>query len=109
MEHSTGSGEGARSAAAATVGPITVEDVSGQNRRRISDVPSDAQVSEIVQRLLSDMQLPGSDAEGRPLTYTARLEREARHLGANERIGDALEPGDNLRLLPNIDAGCKQA
>jgi hypothetical protein len=93
------------STATTTVGPVTFEDVSGQNRKRVSGIPTDAQVSEVVKRLLADMHLPDADAEGRPVTYTARLEREARHLGGNERIGDVVEPGDNLRLLPSIEAG----
>jgi len=87
------------------VGPILVEDVTGQKAVRLRSVPSDATVIEVVKQLLGEMDMPSADAEGRPLNYHARLEREERQLGDLERVGDALKPDDSLRLLPNIDAG----
>jgi len=84
---------------------LSVLDVSGQRKRNVSNVPEDATVGELVQGLLSQMNLPENDAGGRPLTYHARLEREGRHLLASERVGDALQSGDQLVLQPNIDAG----
>jgi hypothetical protein len=87
------------------VGPITVHDVSGQKSVRLRGVPSDATVNEVVRQLLGDMEMPNSDGDGRPLNYHARLERESRQLGDNERVGDVLQSGDALRLLPNVDAG----
>lgn len=90
---------------ATDVGPILVEDVTGQKAVRLRGVPSDATVNEVVKQLLSDMEMPVSDGDGRPLNYHARLEREARQLGDNERIGDVLQADNSLRLLPSIDAG----
>jgi hypothetical protein len=84
---------------------LSVLDVSGQRKRNVSNVPEDSTVGELVQGLLSQMDLPHNDASGRPLTYHARLEREGRHLLASERVGDALQTGDELVLQPNIDAG----
>jgi hypothetical protein len=84
---------------------IKVSDVSGQKKSNVSNVPTDATVGELIQGLLAQMNLPKNDVTGRPLTYHARLEREGRHLHASERIGDALQPGDDLVLQPNIDAG----
>jgi hypothetical protein len=86
---------------------LSVLDVSGQRKRNVSNVPEDSTVGELVQGLLSQMDLPQNDASGRPLTYHARLEREGRHLLASERVGDALQTGDQLVLQPNIDAGGK--
>jgi hypothetical protein len=43
--------------------------------------------------------------EGRPLDYSARLDREGRHLNSSEIVGDALKEGDEIVLTPNIDAG----
>jgi len=85
--------------------PLTVSDVSGQKVYRVRNAPSDARVGELVQSLLSQMNLPANDPSGQPLSYQARLEREGRHLNAAERVGDALKPGDELMLQPNIDAG----
>src|SRR5262245_52309040 len=87
------------------IGPITVADVSGQKAVRVSSVPSDATVDEVVRHLLGEMKLPANDAEGRPVTYHARLERESRHLQGKERIGDTLQAQDHLILQPNVDAG----
>jgi len=84
---------------------LSVLDVSGQRKRDVNNVPADATVGELVQGLLAQMNLPQNDPGGRPLTYHARLEREGRHLLASERVGDALQTGDELVLQPNIDAG----
>jgi hypothetical protein len=84
---------------------LQVSDVSGQKVFNVGNVPADATVGELVHQLLSEMNLPQNDAGGRPLTYHARLEREGRHLHSSERIGDALQAGDNVVLQPNIDAG----
>jgi len=84
---------------------LQVSDVSGQKLLNVSDAHRDASVGELIQGLLSEMNLPPNDVEGRPLTYHARLEREGRHLHASERVGDALQTGDRVVLQPNIDAG----
>jgi hypothetical protein len=84
---------------------LTVSDVSGQKVFRVPGAPAEATVGELVETLLSQMNLPVNDPNGQPLAYAARLERDGRHLNASERIGDALEAGDNLTLQPNIDAG----
>lgn len=84
---------------------VTVSDVSGQKVFRVPKAPADATVGELIQGLLSQMNLPANDSNGQPLAYQARLEREGRHLNAAERVGDALETGDRLMLQPNIDAG----
>jgi|GEM_PF-574021 len=87
------------------IGPITLTDVTGQKSHRVSKIPSEATVNEVVQRLLGPMSQPTHDSEGRPLTYGVRSERESRFLGGNEKIGDVLQPNDTLRLMPTVDAG----
>lgn len=84
---------------------LEVSDVSGQKRMRMDAYEPDATVGELVERLLTELQLTREDTGGRLLTYRARLEREGRHLNAAERVGDALQPGDRIVLQPNIDAG----
>ncbi len=86
---------------------LTVSDVSGQKRVKASSVPSNVSISEMVQELLARMGLGRNDGEGRPLNYRARLDREARHLNGDERVGDALQPGDEVTLHPSADAGCR--
>jgi hypothetical protein len=82
-----------------------VSDVTGQKVLSVSNMPTDATVSELIQGLVGRMRLPANDASGRALTYHARLDREGRHLQGAERVADAVRPGDRLVLQPNVDAG----
>lgn len=85
---------------------LRARDVARQRLARVRGVPAEATVGELVEALVaSRMNLPRTDAEGRPLVYHARLEREGRHLHASERVGDVLEEDDELTLQPNIQAG----
>jgi len=91
-------------ATATTLG-LQVSDVSGQKLVRASAVPLNSTIGELVDALLAKMGLARIDAQGRPLHYDARLEREARSLGGSETVGEVLREGDELTLTPNIDAG----
>lgn len=82
-----------------------VSDVSGQKVLRVSNVPIDATVGELVQGLVGRMRLPVNDAGGRVLTYHARLDREGRHLQGSERVATAVLTDDRIVLQPNVDAG----
>jgi hypothetical protein len=84
---------------------LQARDVSGQKTARIPSVPTDSTVGELVQGLLSQMHLPQNNAEGHPLTYQARLERDGRALHSSEAVGDALQNEDKIVLQPNIQAG----
>jgi hypothetical protein len=94
--------------ATTTVG-LRASDVTGQKRVRASAVPGDLTVGELVQGLIERMQLAPNDADGRPLDYQARLEREGRHLLASETVADALRDDDELVITPSIDAGTVSA
>ena len=91
-------------AAAVTLG-LRVSDVTGQKSARASAVPLSSTIGELVQGLLAKMGLARADADGRPLQYYARLEREGRHLNGSELVGDSLQDDDELTLTPNIEAG----
>ncbi|MBM3320561.1 MAG: hypothetical protein FJY73_07790 [Candidatus Eisenbacteria bacterium] len=84
---------------------IEATDVSRQKKFSLSDLEEEMTVGELVENLLEAMRMPAADTAGRPLAYHARLEREGRHLHASETVGEALESGDLLTLLPNIEAG----
>lgn len=88
---------------------LEVSDVSRQKMARVSSIPPDANVGELVQALLDELKLPQSDALGRPLSYQALLQRESRHLQSAERVGSALKTGDSLTLQPSIDAGARRS
>ena len=92
-------------AAVATPVAFEVSDISQQKIVKVSDVPPEATVGEVVQELLDELQLSQNDASGHSLSYRALLQRESRHLHATETVGQALQPGDRLTLQPDIDAG----
>jgi hypothetical protein len=85
---------------------FTASDVSEQKSVEVQDVPSDADVQEVLDAIVRQMNLPANDVEGRPLLYQALLTREGRHLRGDEKVGDALKPNDRIVLQPNIEAGC---
>ena len=95
-------------AAAATLA-LRVSDVSGQKSVRASGVERTSTIGELVQGLLAKMGLARNDAEGRPLSYYARLEREGRRLNATELVGESIEDDDEITLTPNISAGAGSA
>ena len=84
---------------------VVAQDATGQRQVTLRQVPADATVRELVQRLLTRMGLVRDDVTGRPLQYQARLEREGRHLGDTELVADALQTDDKLVLQPRIEAG----
>lgn len=88
--------------------PLTlrVTDVTGQKKIKFRVAPGDTEttVGELIDSLLPRMGLPGM-ADGRPLTYSARLEREGRHLHGSESVAEALRENDELLLSPSINAG----
>ena len=97
------------STATATARPsidnLLVSDVTGQKTRKVSDVPVDSTVGELINGVLADMKLPRNDSAGRDIVYHGRLDREGRHLHSAETVGESLQSGDALTLTPNIDAG----
>ena len=84
---------------------IRVSDVTGQKVFRAPNIPADVSVGQMVQALLRKMGLGRVDSAGRPLSFRARLARQQRFLNSGERVGDCLEPDDELTLTPDIQAG----
>lgn len=84
---------------------LNVSDVSGQRTVKATGISGQFTVGELVRALLAKMGLARHDNAGNPLSYRARLEREARHLRESEIVGEALRPEDRIVLQPNIDAG----
>lgn len=84
---------------------LFVKDVSQQKALKLSRVPEDSTVGELVSSVVGELSLPPNDSSGNPVAYAARLEREGRQLHAAERVGDACKTEDQLTIQPNIDAG----
>jgi hypothetical protein len=98
--------ESSSPAPVATPMTLRITDVTGQKQMKIRVASGDNEttVGELVESLLPRMGLPPM-ADGRPLTYSARLDREGRHLQGSERVADALRENDELLLSPSINAG----
>lgn len=84
---------------------LNVSDVSGQRRHSVRGVPYDSTVGELVDGLLPRMNLGSRDSNGQPVSYSALLEREGRHMGRSEVVGEAIWPNDTVVLQPEIVAG----
>lgn len=84
---------------------LIASDISEQKQVEVQDVPADADVQEVLDAIIRQMELPPHDVEGRPLLYQVLLPREGRHLRGDEKVGDALHEGDRIILQPNIEAG----
>lgn len=82
-----------------------MSDVSQQQRYRVSDIDSDATVSEFLSQVKGLLGLPSHDSTGQPIRYTPLHERMGRHLRTDEKLGGVLEDDDRLTLHPDIDAG----
>ncbi|MFQ6103291.1 MAG: EsaB/YukD family protein [Candidatus Glassbacteria bacterium] len=84
---------------------IKVKDASGQVQRRAS-VPREANVSELVEQLVPQLNLPSNDLDGRPVSYHLRNERTGQELSGTQTVSDAaLREDDTLRLMPEITPG----
>jgi hypothetical protein len=82
---------------------VTVEDFTGQIRRRVRGLPRDATVGDLIGTLTSELRLPANDSQGRPVTYAARARGES--LADSDRIGDVLQNEDVVTLTQNVTAG----
>jgi len=91
-------------ATATRVRDIRVADVSGQRWFNPPPLAVDLRIGDVVPTWLPELGLPFKGQDGEPLAYLARLEREGRHLGPGELVGDALRDTDEVTLQPRIHA-----
>jgi hypothetical protein len=84
---------------------LQVSDVTSQKRAKVRDIASDATVGELVQGLLSQLRMPQTDIEGRPLTYGVRRQSDGLHIHSSQRVAEALKTGDHIVLQPSVEAG----
>lgn len=83
---------------------LEIEDFTGQVRRRANDIPRSATVSDLVDSIRGEMQLPEQDAQGRPIQYGA-LTSNGDMLNAADEIGDVLENEEVVTLTKSVTAG----
>jgi hypothetical protein len=83
---------------------LEVEDFTGQIRRRAGGVPRTATVSDLVESIQGDLQLPQQDAQGRPIQYGV-LSSSGEMLNATDELGEVLEDEEVVTLTKSVTAG----
>jgi len=84
---------------------LYARDASGQRRFSVSNFPRTARIRDLVKTLIPQMGLSSNDSAGRPLAYQAFSRREHCHLRGSDTVGQALLDGDEISVLPDIQAG----
>lgn len=84
---------------------LKISDISGS---RVSDVeaPDDVPVNRILVVLIERMNLPLNSPDGQLMSYKLHHRRTGQQLLDNQTLAQAgVQPGDELRLQPEITAG----
>lgn len=84
---------------------LFASDASGQRKFSINNFPRTARIRDLIKALIPQMGLNTSDTAGRTLNYQAFSRREQCHLRGSDVVGGALQDGDEISLLPDIQAG----
>lgn len=84
---------------------IQVWDPTG-NRKQEVEVPDDAETDRLVAVLVDRLGLPDRGPDGQLLSYKLHHRRLGKQLAGSQTLHAAgVQPGDELRLLPEITAG----
>lgn len=84
---------------------LYASDASGQRKFSIKNFPRTAKIRDLIKTLIPQMGLNARDTAGRTLDYQAFSKREQCHLRGSDTVGSALLDGDEISLLPDIQAG----
>lgn len=84
---------------------LYASDASGQRKFSINNFPGSANIRDLIKALIPKMGLSTKDTGGRPLDYQVFSKREGCHLRGSDTVGKALQDGDEISLLPDIQAG----
>lgn len=85
---------------------VNFSHISAQRKFTARNVSPDASFREVRDRVVDEMGLDtnGSNGNGAD-AWSGLLLREGRHINPSERIGDAVQDGDQVELAPEIHAG----
>lgn len=84
---------------------LFASDASGQRKFSVSNFPRAAKIRDLIKALIPQMGLSANDTNGRALDYQAFSKREQCHLRGSDTVGKVLQDGDELSVLPDIQAG----
>ena len=84
---------------------VTVVD-STENKRVPVELPDDAPANKIIAVLVDKLSLPRNGPDGAPLSYKFHHKNSGRQIQDSQSLAEAaVNPGDILRLQPEITAG----
>jgi len=84
---------------------LTASDATGQQKFSINNFSTSARVSDLLKAVLARMGLASTDEDGRAVAYQAFNRTDGCHLRGDEKVGDVLREGDELSILPDVQAG----
>lgn len=84
---------------------LTLYDASGQRKFSLNGFPKSATIQELIRAACARMGLSLSDNGGRSVEYQAFNKTDGYHLRGTETVGETLTTGDEVTLLPDIQAG----
>ena len=85
---------------------IEISEPLGQRWMRLREMPpADSNIGELSRAAIRQLHLPANDAQGNALAYHAKRTRGDTDLLESDRVGDMLQPGDQVVLRPNVMAG----
>ncbi len=85
---------------------VQVWDATGSKRQEV-EVPEDAPVNRVLVVLVEKMRLPHNSPDGQLMSYKFHHKATGRQLLDHQSLKEAgVQPGDVLRLQPEITAGC---
>ena len=88
---------------------LYASDASGQRKFSVSNFPRTGKVADLIKSLIPQMGLSSNDSAGRPLAYQAYSRSDHRHLRSTDTVGEALLDGEEISILPDIQAGMRRA
>ncbi len=84
---------------------LYASDASGQRKFSVSNFPRTAKIRDLIKTLIPQMGLSAKDTNGGALDYQAFSKREHCYLRGSDTVGKVLQDGDELSVLPDIQAG----
>ncbi len=84
---------------------LFASDASGQRKYSVRNFPRTATIRDLIKSLIPQMGLSSNDPDGRPLNYQAFTRDEHFHLRGSDTVGQALQDGEEISVLPDIMAG----
>lgn len=85
---------------------VRVSDISGSRVNEV-EAPDDVAINRILVVLIDRLSLPINSPDGQLMSYKLHHRRTGSQLLDNQTLGQAgVQAGDELRLQPEITAGC---